>query len=141
MYEFFVQDGWKATRKLHLDYGLRYTVIQPYYSLWRNMSVFDIASYDPAKAVQQNPKTGYIIPGTGDIYNGLIIPASGWTDEAKGRFPASTDPQYDRLVQGRQVVLAISKRTSGSLVSASRTRSTTRLSFDRASGDTSRASA
>src|SRR5260370_509066 len=33
MFEFFAQDGWKATRKLHLDYGIRYTVIQPYFSL------------------------------------------------------------------------------------------------------------
>ena len=30
MYEFFAQDGWKATQKLHIDYGVRYTVIVPY---------------------------------------------------------------------------------------------------------------
>ena len=97
MWEGFVQDAWKVTSKLHVDIGLRYTVIQPYYSLWRNMSVFDVASYNPANAVKQDPRTGYIIPGSGDIYNGLVIPGSGWTDAAKGRFPASTDPQYDRL--------------------------------------------
>ena len=100
MFEFFVQDGWKVTSKLHLDLGVRYTVIQPYYSLWRNMSVFDVASYNPANAVTQDPRTGYIIGNTGDIYNGLIIPGSGWTDAAIGRFPASTDPQYDRLFKG-----------------------------------------
>jgi len=64
------------------------------------MSVFDIASYDPAKAVRQDPRTGYVIPGSGDIYNGLIIPGDGFTDAAKGRFPASTDPQYTRLFKG-----------------------------------------
>jgi hypothetical protein len=100
MYEFFLQDGWKVTRKLHLDYGVRYSIIQPYYSLWRNMSVFDIASYNPANAVRQDPKTGYIVAGSGDIYNGLIIPGSGWTDAAKGRFPAANDPQYNRLFKG-----------------------------------------
>jgi hypothetical protein len=100
MFEFFGQDSWKVTSKLHIDYGLRYTVIQPYYSLWRNMSVFDVASYNPANAVQQDPKTGYILPGTGDIYNGLIIPGDGFTAAAKGRFPASTDPQYTRLFKG-----------------------------------------
>src|SRR5260370_16561857 len=71
------------------------------------MSVFDPASYDPAKAVKQDPKTGYIIAGSGDIYNGLIIPGSGFTDAAKGRFPASTDPQYQRLFKGDKSYSAI----------------------------------
>ena len=31
MYEAFAQDGWKVSQKLHLDYGLRYTVIVPYH--------------------------------------------------------------------------------------------------------------
>jgi hypothetical protein len=100
MWEFFAQDGWKVTQKLKLEYGVRYSVMQPYYSLWRNMSVFDPASYDPAKAVQQDPKTGYIIGSTGNIYNGLIIPGDGFTDAAKGRFPASTDPQFQGLFKG-----------------------------------------
>src|SRR5205823_4481366 len=100
MFEFFGQDSWKLTPKLHLDYGLRYTVIQPYYSLWGNISVFDQASYNPAKAVRQDPATGNIIPGSGDIYNGLIIPGSSFPSAGKGRFPASTDPQFQRLFKG-----------------------------------------
>jgi hypothetical protein len=64
------------------------------------MSVFDVASYNAANAVKQDPVTGYIVAGSGDIYNGLIIPGSGFTDAAKGRFPASTDPQYQRLFKG-----------------------------------------
>ena len=35
----FAQDSWKATQKLHIDYGVRYTVIVPYKALWRNMAV------------------------------------------------------------------------------------------------------
>ena len=100
MWELFIQDGWKATQKLHIDYGVRYSVMQPYFSLWRNMSVFDVASYDPAKAVRQDPRTGYIIPGSGDIYNGLVIPGSGFTEAAIGRFPAATDPDVQRLFKG-----------------------------------------
>ena len=102
MFEFFLQDGWKVSPKLKLEYGLRYTVIQPYLSLWRNMSVFDAASYDPAKAVRQDPRTGYVVAGSGDIYNGLIIPGSGFTDAANGRFPASTDQQFQRLFKGSE---------------------------------------
>ena len=85
MYEYFVQDSWKATQKLRLELGMRHTFIQPYYSLWSNMDVFDPSFYDPSKAVVQDPKTGYIL--SGDPYNGIVIPGSGWTDAAKGRIP------------------------------------------------------
>src|SRR5450756_650345 len=30
MYEAFAQDSWKVSKKLHIDYGFRYTVIVPY---------------------------------------------------------------------------------------------------------------
>jgi len=51
MWEGFAQDGWKVTQKLHLDYGVRYTVIVPYHANWGNMIVFDRSFYDPSKAV------------------------------------------------------------------------------------------
>ena len=51
MYEGFVQDEWKASPKLKVTYGVRYSIIQPYYSLWGNMSIFDPKYYDPSKAV------------------------------------------------------------------------------------------
>ena len=40
---------WKASQKLTLNYGVRYTIMFPYQALWRNMSVFDPSLYDPAK--------------------------------------------------------------------------------------------
>lgn len=100
MYEWFVQDSWKATTKLHIDYGLRQSIIQPYYSLWRNMSVFDPSLYDPTKAVQVDPKTGNPIPGTGDQYNGLVIPGDGFPGAAKGRVPVADSGAFDRLFRG-----------------------------------------
>src|SRR4029077_4967009 len=51
MYEGFAQDSWKASRKLHIVFGVRYTVNVPYSALWRNMAVFDPSLYDPSKAV------------------------------------------------------------------------------------------
>jgi len=99
MTEAFVQDSWKATSKLHVDYGVRYSVIVPYSSLWRNMIVFDPSLYDPSKAVRLNA-SGQVIAGSGDLYNGMVIPGDGWPDSAKGRFPESTSGTYDRLFRG-----------------------------------------
>ena len=100
MWEFFAQDSWKASQKLHIDYGVRYTVIVPFRALWRNMAVFAPEFYDPTKAVTIDPKTGTIIPGSGDRYNGLVIPGSGWPSSAKGRFPESSDPSLNYLFRG-----------------------------------------
>ena len=100
MYEAFAQDGWKVSQKLHLDYGIRYTVIVPHHALWGNMAAFDPKYYDPAKAVQIDPKTGLVIAGTGDKYNGMVIPGTGWPDSAKGRFPEASDSSLNYLFRG-----------------------------------------
>ena len=101
MYEGFAQDSWKVNRKLHLDYGVRYSVIVPFSAQWRNMIVFDPTLYDPSKAVGVDPKTGFITntPGS-DRYNGMVIPGTGWPDAAKGRFPEATSGQFDYLFRG-----------------------------------------
>jgi hypothetical protein len=103
MYEWFIQDGWKVNTKLRLEFGLRHTIIQPYYSLWRNMVVFDEQFYDPAIAAKLDPATGFIVAG--DLrsqYNGLVIPGSGWPDSAKGpgRVPVANTGQFDFLFRG-----------------------------------------
>src|SRR5690242_6702727 len=100
MYEAFAQDSWKVRPNLSVDYGLRYTVIVPYSAIWRNMAVFDPALYDANKAVQINPATGAVIAGSGDRYNGLVIPGSGWPDSAKGRIPEATSGAFDFLFRG-----------------------------------------
>ncbi len=100
MWEAFAQDGWKVNQKLHLDYGVRYTVIVPYSALWRNMIVFDPRFYDPAKAVTVDPTNGTIVPGSGDRYNGMVIPGSGWPSDAVGRVPEASDPSLNYLFRG-----------------------------------------
>jgi len=95
MYEWFAQDEWKATQKLKVVYGVRHTIVQPYYSLWNNMTVFDASKYDPAKAVQVDRVTGNPIPNTGDPYNGIVIPGSDWPEAAKGRVGIATTGQFD----------------------------------------------
>ena len=100
MWEFFAQDGWKVSQKLHIDYGFRYSVIVPYRALWRNMAVFAPEFYDPNKAEKVDPKTGTIVPGSGDRYNGMVIPGSGWPSSAQGRFPEASDPSLSYLFRG-----------------------------------------
>jgi hypothetical protein len=72
--EFFVQDSWKMTSRLHVDYGIRISILSPYTPAWGNNDYFDPASYNPANAVSQNPATGNVILGTGNPYNGMVIP-------------------------------------------------------------------
>ena len=97
--EWFVQDSWKTPSKLRIEMGFRHTLMTPFwYSLWRNIAVFDPSRYNVSKAVVQDPKTGYIL--SGDQYNGVVIPGNGWTDAAKGRVPAADSGQYDYLFSG-----------------------------------------
>jgi hypothetical protein len=101
MLEWFVQDSWKATPKLRLEFGLRHSIIQPYYSLWRNMVVFDSRFYSPSIAVTQDPKTGFITSGNLEArYNGLVIPGDGFPDAASGRVPVADTGEFDFLFRG-----------------------------------------
>jgi hypothetical protein len=100
LWEAFAQDGWKATRKLHVDYGVRWTVNIPYRALWGNMDLFDRRYYDPSKAVKQNPANGYVIAGSGDRYNGMVIPGSGVPDAGKGRVQAFSTTDFNYLFHG-----------------------------------------
>jgi len=94
MYEWFVQDSWKITPKLHIDYGLRQSIIIPYYSIWRNMAVFDPSYYNPAQAVRVDPASGRPIAGSGNPYNGVVIPGSGFPASAHGLVLADDYPFY-----------------------------------------------
>jgi hypothetical protein len=105
MFEWFAQDSWKATPKLRLEFGLRHTIIQPYYSLWGNMVVFDPDLYDPRIAVTQNPANGFITAG--DLrsrYNGLVIPGDGWPAAASGpgRVEIAQTGEFNFLFRGAE---------------------------------------
>ncbi|MFB3827230.1 MAG: carboxypeptidase regulatory-like domain-containing protein [Bryobacteraceae bacterium] len=99
MFEWFAQDSWKATSRLRLELGVRYTIMTPFwYSLWRNIAVFDPRRYDPAKAVVQDPRTGYILRG--ERYNGIVIPGNGWPEAARGRVSIADTKEFDYLFSG-----------------------------------------
>jgi hypothetical protein len=97
--EVFAQDTWRATPKTVIEYGVRYSVSQPFYALWRNQSVFDPARYNPATAPTVNPTTGYA--SGGNAYDGVVIPGTGFPSSAQGHLPASIlNGQYQSLFSG-----------------------------------------
>ena len=103
--EWYLQDTFKATRRLTFDYGLRFYRVGDLNSQGANLGLFDTASYDPSKVGQLlypgcsvavttttcatankiaiNPKTGAVLPyvrqGTFDTtsYAAGSLPYSG----------------------------------------------------------------
>jgi hypothetical protein len=95
--EWYGQDSWKVSSRLTLDLGIRFYWIQPNYSAPDNVSGFVASRWDAANApllyqpalvggkrVGVNPQTGELVPevqigafvpGSGDIYNGMVVPA------------------------------------------------------------------
>ncbi|HTJ30614.1 MAG TPA: carboxypeptidase regulatory-like domain-containing protein [Acidobacteriaceae bacterium] len=85
--EFFAQDSWHATPSLLIEAGARYSIFQPYYALWRNQSMFNPTYYDASQAPTVDPTTG--TETGGNIYDGIVIPGSGFPGAAKGHVPDS----------------------------------------------------
>ncbi len=82
--EFYIQDTWKVTSRLTLDYGMRFAWIPPQIDAKNQVALFDPKSYDPTTAVQIDPSNGQIIPGSGNPLDGMRyanqgqIPQGGW---------------------------------------------------------------
>lgn len=83
--EFYLQDTWKITPRLTLDYGMRFSWIPPQYDAKNQVALFDPFSYSAAAAVSVDAG-GNIIPGSGNLLNGMRftaahnLPAGGWDD-------------------------------------------------------------
>ncbi|MBZ5547888.1 MAG: TonB-dependent receptor [Acidobacteriia bacterium] len=82
--EFYVQDTWKITSRLTLDYGMRFAWIPPQYDANNEIALFDPAAYDPANAVTITPGGNIDPEAGGDPLNGMrftkngTIPTGGW---------------------------------------------------------------
>jgi hypothetical protein len=95
MFEEFAQDSWKVNSKLHIDYGVRVTTILGFHAQWGNADYFNGGLYNPAQAVQLN-SSGNVILGTGNPYNGMVIPGlTAFPQSAIGRVPAASQPICD----------------------------------------------
>ena len=86
-YDFYAQDSWRVTRQLTLELGLRYSLWQQWRDEHDAIASFQARFYDPAQAVTIDRAAGFIVPGTGDPFNGIVLPGDGPTDEALRTFP------------------------------------------------------
>ena len=81
--EFYVQDTWKVSHNLTLDYGMRFAWIPPQYDASNNVALFDPNAYDPATAVTID-NNGNIVQGSGNPLDGMVytkngtLPMGGW---------------------------------------------------------------
>ncbi len=98
MYEGFLQDQWRATPKLVIEAGLRYSIYNPYYAKWGNQSVFSPSTYNPANAVTVNPITDVVTGG--DRYNGVVIPGSAFPSSAQGHVDPAILAGFSGLFHG-----------------------------------------
>jgi predicted heme/steroid binding protein len=99
MFEGFGQDTWKVQQNFTITYGARYMVNVPYHAVWGNMIVFDPEFYDPTNAVTIDPKSGLITgsPTINQLYNGMVIPGTGFPTSAIGRVPEASTTLYGGL--------------------------------------------
>src|SRR5262249_20419913 len=117
-YEWYVQDNWKVRPNLTLDYGMRFSLLNPWYEKQDQISSFvptafdakqQVALYRPALVngvrLAVNPLTGQtapaaligaIVPGSGNISNGMGTPASSGSLGLTGR------RSHDRAVHHRR---------------------------------------
>ncbi len=106
--EWYLQDTWRASERVTLDYGVRFLYYRPWYTQLP-AAVFVPERYDPAQAprlyqpgrinntnvaidpvtgeVRLNVFVGSFVPGTGNPYNGMV---------------SSEDPDYPRGFRDNQ---------------------------------------
>jgi hypothetical protein len=96
--EWYVQDNWKILPNLTLDYGVRFSLLKPWYEKQDQISSFVPAAFDAKQQVtlyrptlvngvrlalnplngQSSPAAliGAIVPGSGNPSNGMVTPAN-----------------------------------------------------------------
>ena len=96
--DWYVQDSWKATKKLTLEYGVRHSIWPPWHSRWNSLAEFLPTYYNPATAPVVDRAGGFIV--SGDPYDGIVLPGAGLPSAEGNRFPQLHTGQFDRLFHG-----------------------------------------
>lgn len=71
-YEFYAQDSWKVRPNLTVDFGVRFSMFGNPVEKNNLLQTFRPDLYRPERAVQLDAR-GFIIPGSGDRFNGMIF--------------------------------------------------------------------
>lgn len=107
--EGFVQDSWKVNSKLSIEACVRFQYMEPMFTEANNMANFVPSLYNPAQAVQVT-LAGAVVPGSGNLYNGLITAGNGVPKSQQGRVPGSTtSPLFQQIPSGAPRGLSDSK--------------------------------
>lgn len=101
-FESYVDDLWKATRRLTLNFGVRHSFFPPAYEASDKYRVFRPDNYDPAKAVTVNA-SGQVVRNSGDRLNGLVNPVRYWKNSLRNFAPRFSFA-YDVGGKGRTAV-------------------------------------
>jgi len=91
----FVSDTWQARNNLSIEAGFRYELAAPTYTQANNISNFDPALYDPAKAAILNPNGSIANPGI-NRYTGMIRAADGIPSDEQDR--VTIDPTAAQMI-------------------------------------------
>jgi len=95
-YTGYVQDDWRVTMNFSMEVGLRYTYFVPTYSVPNNLSNFVPSLWNPGQAVQLTA-SGTIVPNSGNMLNGFVLPEGGVPSEWVSRIPGATSTGYMSL--------------------------------------------
>lgn len=93
--DLFAQDSWKATKKLTIEYGLRWSLWPPWHSKWGNLAEFLPQYYNTQTAPVISRTGGYII--SGNPYDGIVLPGNPTPLTDGGRIPALDSGQFTSL--------------------------------------------
>lgn len=109
-FEWYGQDTWKVTRKLTLDYGVRFSIVQPEYTKDGKASSFNPSYYDFSQAavlvqpVRSNGQRVGLNPATGQFVAAPFIGSIAEGNPLNGIVAANKNPNYPRaLYQNRGV--------------------------------------
>jgi hypothetical protein len=92
----FVQDDVKVSKRLTMNFGLRWSYMQPQYSALNNTVQFLPQYFNPAQAAVINPSNGSVTSAPSP-YNGLVLDGPGFPAAAQGRVLQAGDPAVQAL--------------------------------------------